>query len=149
MASKRSPEDAEEMQRIEASPEYQARDPKALERYYRLRYSPFFRDPEAALGADFAITRITADNVVEAGGRLFRDFAEHDLPGKLSAISCPALVVHGELDPIPIESSRFIANAIPRGELVVIPDANHYASIEDPEEFARGVEPFLAEHASG
>ena len=149
MASRRSPEDAEEMQRIEASPEYQARDPKALERHYRLRYSPFFRDPEAALGADFAITRITADNVVEAGGRLFRDFAEHDLPGKLSAISCPALVVHGELDPIPIESSRFIANAIPRGELVVIPDANHYASIEDPEEFARGVEPFLAEHASG
>lgn len=149
MASRRPPDDVEEMQRIEASPEYEKRDPKTLERHVRLRYAPFFRDRENALAVDYGLTEITAANVVEAPGRLFRDFADHDLPGKLTRISCPALVVHAELDPIPVESSSFIADAIPRGELVVIPDANHYVSVEDPAVFARGVEPFLAEHASG
>lgn len=148
MAARRLPEDVEEMQRIEASAGYESRDPKTLERHYRLRYGPFFRSRENALQADFGLTTITAENVLEAGSRLFRDFAEHDLPAKLGAISCPALVVHAELDPIPVESSRFIADAIPRGELVVIPDANHYVSIEDPAVFVAAVEPFLVEYAS-
>lgn len=149
MASRRPPEDVKEMERIEASAEYRSRDPKTIEQHYRLRYAPFFRSREKALETDYAFTEITAKNVVEAGGRLFRDFAAHDVAAKLTAISCPALVVHGELDPIPGESSRFIADALPRGELVVLPNANHYVSIEDPEVFAAAVEPFLAEHASG
>jgi proline iminopeptidase len=149
MASRRPPEDVEEMQRIEGSAAYESRDPKTIERHFRLRYGPFFRDREKALRTEFGITRITAENVVEAGGRLFRDFADHDVAGKLASISCPALVVHGELDPIPVESSRFIADAIPRGELLVIPNASHYVSIEDPQVFAGAVEPFLAEHAAG
>lgn len=148
MASRRLPEDVAEMQRIEASPEYESRDPTTLERHYRLRYGPFFRSREKALQADFGLTKITAENVLEAGGRLFRDFADYDLPQKLRAISCPALVVHAELDPIPVESSRFIADAIPDGKLVVIPDANHYVCVEDPDLFVATVEPFLAEHAS-
>jgi proline iminopeptidase len=148
MASRRLPEDVTEMQRIEASAEYESRDPNTLERHYRLRYAPFFRSREKALQADFGITEITAENALEAGGRLFRDFADYELPERLRAISCPALVVHAELDPIPVESSRFIADAIPDGKLVVIPDANHYVCVEDPDLFAAAVKPFLAEHAS-
>lgn len=148
MASRRLPEDVAEMQRIEASPEYESRDPTTLEGHYRLRYGPFFRSREKALQADFGLTKITAENVLEAGGRLFRDFADYDLPQKLRTISCPALVVHAELDPIPVESSRFIADAIPDGKLVVIPDANHYVCVEDPNLFVAAVEPFLAENAS-
>jgi pimeloyl-ACP methyl ester carboxylesterase len=65
----------------------------------------------------------------------------------LSSISCPTLVVHAELDPIPLESSRFIADTIPGGHLVVIPNANHFAFMEDPDAFGAALEPFLAEHA--
>jgi proline iminopeptidase len=66
MASRRSAEDVEEMKRIEGSAEYEAREPQTLERHYRLRYGPFFRDRENALQADFGLTQITAENVVEA-----------------------------------------------------------------------------------
>jgi proline iminopeptidase len=145
MASRRPPEVVEEMKQIEQSAEYEARDRDTLERLYRLRYMPFFRERDRALRADFGFTEITAQSVVEAGGRLFRDFAEHDLAGRLGSISCPTLVVHAELDPIPLASSRFIADAIPDAELVVIPGANHFAFIEDPEAFVEAVEPFLAE----
>lgn len=149
MASRRGPEDTEEIQRIEESPEYAARDLKTLENYYRLYYAPFFRDRRQALAADYGFTQLTAENVIGTAGRLFADFGEHDLPGKLGAISCPTLVVHGELDPVPVESSRFIADAIPVASLVVISNANHFSFIEDPERFAESVEPFLAEHGSG
>jgi proline iminopeptidase len=149
MASRRGPEDTEEIQQLEESPEYAARDPKTLEHYYRLYYAPFFRDREKALTADYGFTQLTAENVIGTGGRLFSDFGEHDLPGKLGAISCPTLVVHGELDPVPVESSRFIADTIPSASLAVISNASHFSFIEDPERFAAEVEPFLAEHGSG
>lgn len=112
---------------------------------------PLLAELREPFGKEMASRRPPEDvkERIEAGGRLFRDFAAHDVAAKLTAISCPALVVHGELDPIPVESSRFIADALPRGELVVLPNANHYVSIEDPEVFAAAVEPFLAEHASG
>jgi proline iminopeptidase len=149
MASRRGPEDTEEIQRIEESPEYAARDLNTLEQYYRLYYAPFFRDRDTALAADFGFTQLTAENVIGTGGRLFSDFGEHDLPGKLAEIGCPTLVVHGELDPVPVESSRFIADHIPSARLIVISNANHFSFIEDPDRFAAEVEPFLAEYGSG
>jgi len=149
MAARRLPEDTEEIGQIEESPEYAARDLKTLEHYYRLYYAPFFRDREMALAADFGFTQLTAENVIGTAGRLFSDFGEYDLPGKLGAISCPTLVVHGELDPVPLESSRFIADTIPSARLVVISNANHFSFIEDPERFGAEVEPFLAEYGSG
>jgi proline iminopeptidase len=149
MASRRPPEDVEEMKRIEESAEYEARDPETLERHYRLRYGPFFRERENALEADFGFTQITAENVVEAAGRVMGDFGDHRLPEKLALISCPTLVVHGALDPVPVESSRFIADAIPDAELVVIPGENHFAFIENPDAFAAAIKPFLAKHAAG
>ena len=149
MASRRPPDDVDEIARIEESEEYAARDLGTLEHYYRLYYAPFFRERQNALRADYGFTRITAENVIGTAGLLFSDFAEHDLPGKLGTIACPTLVVHGELDPIPLESSRFIADAIPAARLLVIPNANHFSFIEDPERFAAKVEPFLAEYGSG
>jgi proline iminopeptidase len=148
MASRRRPGDADEIRRIEESPQYAARDLTTLENYYRLYYAPFFRERENALRADYGFTQITAENVIGTGGRLFSDFGQHDLRGKLGAISCPTLVVHGELDPVPVESSRFIADAIPGASLVVISNASHFSFIEDSERFAATVKPFLAEHAS-
>lgn len=148
MASRRPPADVDEMKRIEASAEYEGRDPATLERYFRLRYGPFFRDRTNALRADFAFTPITAANVIEAGGRIMSDFRDHDPLEKLRVISCPTLVVHSELDPIPVESSRFIAAAIPDAELVVIPGESHFAFMENPEAFGAAVRPFLERHSN-
>jgi pimeloyl-ACP methyl ester carboxylesterase len=84
------------VKRIEESTEYEARDP------YRSSVS------------DFGFTQITAANIVEAAERVMSDFRDHRPPERLTSIACPTLVVvHGELDPIPMESSRFIADAIP------------------------------------
>jgi pimeloyl-ACP methyl ester carboxylesterase len=147
MASRRTPEDADEMQRVESSPEFEAGDVAAVERYYQLLYVPFFNDRQFALGTQYRLTENRTKNR-DTAKRLFADFGEHALPSKLDSITCPTLVVHGEHDPVPVASSAAIADAIPQGELVVVPGANHYGFLESPEAVLTVVAPFLAAHAS-
>jgi pimeloyl-ACP methyl ester carboxylesterase len=147
MASRRTPDEAEEMKRVESSPEFQAGDVAAVERYYQLLYVPFFNDHEVALGTQYRLTENRTRNR-DTAKRLFADFGEHALPMKLGSITCPTLIVHGERDPVPVASSAAIADAIPQGELAVVSGANHYGFLESPETVLAVVEPFLAAHAS-
>jgi pimeloyl-ACP methyl ester carboxylesterase len=147
MASRRTPEDADEMQRVESSPEFEAGDVAAVERYYQLLYVPFFNDREVAVGTQYRLTENRTRNR-DTAKRIFADFGEHTLPAKLGSITCPTLVVHGERDPVPVASSAAIADAIPQGELVVVPGANHYGFLERPETVLTVVESFLAAHES-
>ena len=147
MASRRTPEDADEIQRIEASSEYEAGDVAAAECYYQVFYVPFFNEREVALGTQYQLTENRTKNR-DTAQRIFADFGEHALPMKLGSITCPTLVVHGEHDPVPVASSAAIADAIPQGELVVVPGSSHYGFLESPETVATAVEPFLVAHAS-
>ena len=147
MTSRRTPEDTDEMERIKASSEYEAGDVAAVERYYQVLYVPFFNDRQVALSTQYRLTENRSRNR-DTAQRLFADFGEHALPTKLGSITCPTLVVHGERDPVPVASSSAIADAIPQGELVVVPGASHYGFLEDPETVAAVIEPFLVAHAS-
>jgi pimeloyl-ACP methyl ester carboxylesterase len=147
MKSRRRSEDADEMQRVESSPEFEAGDVTAVERYYQLLYIPFFNDRDVALGTQYRLTENRTKNR-DTAKRIFADFGEHALPTKLGSIACPTLVVHGERDPVPVASSSVIADAIPRGELAVVSGANHYGFLESPDTVVAVVEPFLAAHSS-
>lgn len=81
----------------------------------------------------------------EVGAFWFRhERPRYDLRGRLGEITVPALVVVGDYDWItPPSQSRIIAAGIPGAELVVIPDAGHFAFSERPEAFAAAVRRFL------
>jgi len=147
MASRRTSADADEIQRIETSSEYEAGDVPAVERYYQVFYVPFFNERQVALSTQYRLTENRTKNR-DTAQRIFADFGEHALPMRLGSISCPTLVIHGEHDPVPVASSAAIADAIPQGQLVVIPGSSHYGFLESPETVAAAVEPFLVAHAS-
>ena len=147
MKSRRTQEDADEMQRVESSPAFEQGEVAAVERYYQLLYIPFFNERDVALGTQYRLTENRTKNR-DTAKRIFADFGEHALPTKLGSITCPTLVVHGERDPAPVASSSAIADAIPQGELAVVSGANHYGFLESPEIVLAVVEPFLAAHAS-
>ena len=70
--------------------------------------------------------------------------AQHyDWRRALGNISVPVLVVHGELDPLPVETSTQVASAIPSARHVVIPAAGHMPFWEAPDVFFPAVEQFL------
>jgi proline iminopeptidase len=70
--------------------------------------------------------------------------AQHyDWRHELRNISVPTLVIHGELDPLPVETSKQLVSAVPAATHVVIPDAGHMPFWEAPDVFFPTVESFL------
>jgi proline iminopeptidase len=136
-------EDGAEIKRIEESEGFKRRDPATLERYFKLRYAPFFRDRENMERATLGFNPNTSANVVEAWERTFRDLEDHDPMGSLAKVRCPTLVVHGEHDPVPAEFARLLADGIGAAEYAFLEGSSHFAYMEDPALFLEAVLPFL------
>jgi pimeloyl-[acyl-carrier protein] methyl ester esterase len=67
-----------------------------------------------------------------------------DLRGCVPEISCPALLIHGERDPLmPLSAGRWLAEKLPRARLEVFAGAAHAPFLNDPERFARRIGEFL------
>lgn len=144
MQARRTADDDEDLRRIEVSAEFRARKPQAVERYILNIYAPFFRDRRTIETIDLGFTAITAANVVDYEERLVATLGHEDPLGSLARVICPTLVVHGEVDPIPLGFSQLLADRIPGAELAIIPGGSHFPFIEDRDAFGRAVREFLA-----
>lgn len=72
--------------------------------------------------------------------------ARPDSSDVLRATDVPALVVVGEQDVLsPVSQAQEMADALPQGRLLVVPEAGHLSAVEDPEAFGAGVTGFLEE----
>lgn len=82
---------------------------------------------------------------LEVGNHFFRnEFLTADLLPELPSISCPTLVLGGELDPIaPVRDSEDIAAAIPQAELRIVEGAGHGVFRDKPEEALAIIREFL------
>ena len=87
----------------------------------------------------FRITGRTQQEVWESLG----DF---DLRPRLGGLSVPALVVHGEDDPIPVETAAVLADGL-HAPLFRIPDCGHVPYVEAPERFTELLDGFLPREA--
>jgi pimeloyl-ACP methyl ester carboxylesterase len=76
-----------------------------------------------------------------------RGMAERpDMTAMLREIDVPALLIVGEHDAItPPEEMRRVTEAMPRAELVVVPDAGHMAPLENPGAVNAAIRRFLSE----
>ncbi|OAP58460.1 hypothetical protein AYL99_07550 [Fonsecaea erecta] len=63
----------------------------------------------------------------------------------LPTIKVPSLVVVGADDTPFLAASEYMANKIPGGRKVVVPNAGHAVNIDQPEKFLEAVMPFLEE----
>lgn len=82
----------------------------------------------------------------EAVARSFMDWsvgAQEDLLPHLNTVKCPVLWVAGEQDEKFLRVAEKAVQALPRGELCVVPDCGHRAPWEKPEFFSSKVKEFL------
>jgi 3-oxoadipate enol-lactonase len=80
--------------------------------------------------------------VAALAGMAVRADSVADLP----AMDVPALVVVGEEDELtPPDVARSLAERLPRGRLVVVPEAGHVSSLENPDAFNAALSAFLAD----
>jgi proline iminopeptidase len=109
------------------------RDPEAFQqRLFELSVMPYFHDPARARDlTPFRVTGRTQHEVWESLG-------DYDLRPELPRIQVPALVLHGEDDPIPIESARETAQGL-GAEFHPVARCGHVPYVEALETFVRVV----------
>lgn len=147
MAARRTPADDAAQAAIEESEEFHSGQAGALEQHQLNTFLPFFRDRRTAERVSLGFTDITAANVQAAPMRMIGGLGTLDPMRTYGTIGCPTLVVHSELDPIPAEWSRLLANTIPGADFALIEDAGHFAHIEDEQRVHDAVVPWLTKHA--
>ena len=106
-------------------------------RLFELAVSGYFHDPRRA--RELTPFRITGRTQQAVWDSLGEDF---DIRPELTRLEVPAIVVHGDDDPIPLESARATAQAL-RAPLHVIPACGHVPYVEAPEAFVAALDPFL------
>jgi len=148
MASRRTPADNATRKTIEESPLFQARDPETLERHQLNTFVPFFRDRATIETVTLGFTENTAGNVQAAPERMIGSLGALDPLRTFAGIQCPTLLVHSELDPVPVEWAHALVDTIPGADYVLLEGASHFAHIEDAEQLANAVLPWLTKHAA-
>jgi proline iminopeptidase len=127
----------EERRRLRES-RLRERDPAAfLQRIFELSVAAYFHDPERA--RELTPFRVTGRTQQEVWASL----GEYDLRPELPRLrGTPAVILHGENDPIPIDTARITADLI-GARLHPLPHCGHVPYVEAFEPFVRLLDAFL------
>ncbi|HTS87437.1 MAG TPA: alpha/beta fold hydrolase [Gemmatimonadales bacterium] len=113
------------------------RDPEAhARRMFELAVAGYFHDQRLATAlTPFRITERTRHDVWDSLGAF-------DLRPGLRLLHLPAMVIHGDDDPIPWETARELADCL-GAEFHLLPRCGHVPYVEAPEAFTRLMDAFL------
>lgn len=107
-------------------------------------FAPGFLDREPALGS--ALLHALSDTDDEGYAAVCEALGSFDVRARLGEVRAPVLAVAGQHDaPTPPASLAEIAEGVPHGRLVVLPDVAHLAPVEAPQRVAE----LVLEHALG
>lgn len=113
------------------------------QRRFELSVAGYFADPRRARDlTPFRIMGRIQQSVWDSLG-------EFDVRDRLRGIDAPTLIVHARQDPVPLESSRDVADALTSGRLVVIEESGHVPYVEQPARLFEAITGFLRETEPG
>jgi pimeloyl-ACP methyl ester carboxylesterase len=140
----RSDEDTRLLTEIQASSEYQNRDPQAIERFWRVFFKPYFADPTLVEKMDLLFTENTIKYGEAVAGYILQSIGEFDLHDELKVIDSPTLIIHGDSDPMPLRHAERIHASIEGSELVIAANSGHWLFVDATETFRTSILEFLA-----
>jgi proline iminopeptidase len=112
-------------------------DPKDRRHRFALAVAGYFADPALAVDLTPFVVKQAAE---EAVWRSLGD--DYDLRPRLAALHVPAIVAHGEEDPIPIATARATAEAL-GADFVPIANCGHVPYVEAPDVLLPALRRFL------
>ncbi len=141
--ARRTQHDSLALDSLVRSDGFQARAPAAVNRMMWISFRSTFGDTSLAhqLVVDFQPQ--TARNLGPIAALLMGPLGDYDYWERLSEITAPTLVLHGDADPIPIAMARELADRIPNARFVSIAGAGHFAFVEQPGRVFAEVDGFL------
>jgi pimeloyl-ACP methyl ester carboxylesterase len=100
--------------------------------------------PQELIEADLEIRRPWFPSRETYAAQL-QGILEWESYNRLSQIILPTLVIHGESDQlVPVANGRLIAEKIPGAKLVILPNAGHIFTTDQPDKAHRAIMEFLA-----
>lgn len=145
--------DMDRQKEIIASSAYQAGDPEAVTVRYRIHFKYALARQEdyekLMVAMKAAFIRQGRAGIVKARAvedQLYKDtwdLPDYDLMPRLAALRIPTLVLWGDQDFIPKDTSTHIADAIPGAQLVTLKNCGHFSYLECPDEVGRVIKEFL------
>jgi proline iminopeptidase len=113
--------------------------------YARAVYPAWFVD--RGLARSFTPPKVTSQTGAAILARLRRE--GYDWRARLSALSVPTLVIHGEGDALPVTVSAELVALLPRAQQQLLPRSGHMPFWEAPEAFFPAVDSFLTARLPG
>jgi proline iminopeptidase len=119
------------------------RDPAAhATRLFELAVAGYFHDPAKARSlTPFRVTERTRAEV-------WTSLGEFDLRPALRTLRLPALVLHGDDDPIPVDSARTTAECL-GAEFLLLAECGHVPYVEAFDRFVESLDAFLPREERG
>ena len=114
-------------------------DPELHSTYSRAVYPAWFADADMA--SRFTPPDATSTTGAAVLARLRRD--GYDWTGTLRSLSAPTLVIHGEMDPLPLADPPLKSYILADAQVVVVPSSGHMPFWEAPTRFFSLIESFL------
>ena len=119
---------------------------QAMEASVPYIYAP--TTPRARIEEDFAVRRKRFTSLQGYMAQL-QGILSWEAYSRLSAIRVPTLVIHGESDRlVPSANGQLIAERIPGARLVVLPQASHIFTTDQPDAALDAILDFLSEQSS-
>ncbi len=116
------------------------RDPATYrQRLFEISVAGYFADPERARElTPFRVTGRVQKSVWDS-------LDDYDITAALKTVRCPVLIVHGRDDPIPVQSSRLAAQAMPHAHLEVLDGSGHVPYVEAADALFAALRRFLTQ----
>jgi proline iminopeptidase len=130
IATRRTSEEAERLEGIQAQQGWQRR-PQAVEEYYRIFLRPYFGDPEFASDLRFGFVDNSFEKLNITSQAVRSDLGEWDLTDTLSSITAPTLLVYGAKSIFEVSAAEAMHAAMPASRLEIMPEVGHFPFIED------------------
>jgi proline iminopeptidase len=151
--------DGDRQKEMIASAAYQAGDPEAVTARYRIHFKHALarqEDYERLMDAmHAAFIRQGPAGIVKSRAvedRLYLDTWSkpgYDLLPRLAALPIPTLVIWGDHDFIPADTSAHIAAAIHGAKMVTLKSCGHFSYLECPRDVRRVIHEFFRDHELG
>ena len=122
-------------------------DAEACRAYYVLWFRPFFGDSAAARRSkgDFcAGTAASRRNKMSSVDRFtMASLGDWDWRSAMASVNASTLVIHGTVDPLPLEGAREWASTLPNARLLTLDGVGHFPYLETPEAFFAASSEFI------
>ena len=145
MQQKRTEEDTKELVQTMMSADFEKRENEAFKKAILLGDKVNLVDQSSIDGLyePMIFNETTSSNLMLVNSLLERTYFNLNILDNISVISCPTLIIVGDLDNVPFASTQLIQENIKGSKLEVIKKSCHYPFYETPKEFNQTIKNFL------